>query len=205
MENSSFKTSMFGGFDRQSVIDYIEKTARETTDVQESLRKENEALAAAKSKLEQEVAALAKRVVELEQRGNLLAGELAAKSAAYEESARELEELRPKVEALTAEVEQLRPEAEAYANVKSHVGEIEFSAQKRANELEAATTARLNQLVAECKRQYQEMVSTFGTASAHALSELRKVEVNLTQLPRAFDKMGCDLIDLEFTLKKDKE
>ena len=50
---SSFKTTMFGGFERQSVIDYIEKNAQEAAQTQEKLHQENEELAAAKAALEQ--------------------------------------------------------------------------------------------------------------------------------------------------------
>ena len=101
-----------------------------------------------------------------------------------------------------AEAERLRPEAEAYARVKAHIGEIECSAQKRADDLEASVMQRLNQQLAEYKRQYQELVTTFNVASDHVLGELRKVEVNLSQLPRTFDKMGGDLADLEHVLQK---
>ena len=44
MENNSFKRVTFGGFAKQDVIDYIEKTARENAAVVEQLRKENASL-----------------------------------------------------------------------------------------------------------------------------------------------------------------
>ena len=46
MENNTFKSVTFGGFAKQDVIDYIEKTARESAAVQEKLRQENEGLKA---------------------------------------------------------------------------------------------------------------------------------------------------------------
>lgn len=199
---SSFKTTMFGGFERQSVIDYIEKNAQEAAQTQEKLHQENEELAAAKAALEQELVSLRKQVTDLEEKNGRLSGELEEKTAALETAQQELEQIRPRMEELTAEAERLRPEAEAYARVKAHIGEIECSAQKRADDLEACVMQRLNQQLAEYKRQYQELVTTFNVASDHVLGELRKVEVNLSQLPRTFDKMGGDLADLEHVLQK---
>ena len=200
---SSFKTTMFGGFERQSVIDYIEKAAHEAAEEQEKLRRENEELSAAKAALEQELAALRKQVSDLDQKASRLTGELERTSADCEARTQEAEALKPRVEALTAEAERLRPEAEAYARVKAHIGEIECSAQKRADELEASVTARMSRLVADCERQYRELTTAFDVASGHVLGELRKVEVNLSQLPRTFDKMGSDLAELEAVLQKE--
>ena len=200
---SSFKTTMFGGFERQSVIDYIEKTARESAEEQEKLRRENEALSTAKTALEREVDALRRQVSALNQRISQLSGELERTAADCEARTQEAETLKPQVEALTAEAERLRPEAEAYARVKAHIGEIECGAQKRADELEASVTARMSCLVADCERQYQELTAAFDVASRHVLGELRKVEVNLSQLPRTFDKMGSDLAELEAVLQKE--
>ena len=192
---SSFKTTMFGGFERQSVIDYIEKNAQEAAQTQEKLHQENEELAAAKAAPEQELVSLRKQVTDLEEKSGRLSAELEEKSAALGSAQQELEQIRPRMEELTAE-------AEAYARVKAHIGEIECSAQKRADDLEASVMQRLNQQLAEYKRQYQELVTTFNVASDHVLGELRKVEVNLSQLPRTFDKMGGDLADLEHVLQK---
>jgi hypothetical protein len=36
-------------------------------------------------------------------------------------------------------------------------------------------------------------MSTFESAASHVTSELRKVEVNLTQLPRVMDQSGAEL------------
>ena len=49
-------------------------------------------------------------------------------------------------------------------------------------------------------------MSTFKTTAAHVNSELRKIEVNLTQLPRAMDQSGAELKELEALLEhREKE
>ena len=44
MENYSIKSVAFGGFDKQDVIQYIEKSAQEAAAVQKQLQEENEVL-----------------------------------------------------------------------------------------------------------------------------------------------------------------
>ena len=45
-------------------------------------------------------------------------------------------------------------------------------------------------------------MSTFETTASHVNSELRKVEVNLTQLPRAMDQSGTELNELAARLER---
>ena len=44
MENYTFKTVAFGGFDKQDVIHYIEQTSKETAERQDQLQQEKESL-----------------------------------------------------------------------------------------------------------------------------------------------------------------
>ncbi|MPN42020.1 hypothetical protein SDC9_189576 [bioreactor metagenome] len=106
---------------------------------------------------------------------------------------------------MRAELSALQPQAKAYQEFKMRIGDIECEAHRRADELEASTTARLNHLVAACRSQYEELVSTFDVTSNHVTGELRKVEVNLSQLPRAMDQVGANLTDLEAQLHRSKD
>lgn len=176
MEIKNFRSVTFGGFDKEEVIQYVQKTAQENTDAQETLRRENSAL-------REENEALKKR--------------LEASLREQEEAARaEAEALRGNIRALSAELEELRPQALSYQEVRAQVGDIECQARRRAGELEAATTARLNALVSEIQRQYQEVAGAFDATAAQVTAELRKIEVNLSQLPRAMDRAGKELKEL---------
>lgn len=176
METKNFKSVAFGGFDKEEVIQYIQKTAQENTDAQEALRQENNALRA-------ENEALHKR--------------LDFSLREQEDSARkEAEELRGKIESLSAEVEELRPQAQSYQEVRAQVGDIECQARRRASELESVTTARLNTLVSDLQRQYQDMAGAFGATADQITAELRKIEVGLSQLPRAMDQTGKELNEM---------
>lgn len=176
METKNFRSVAFGGFDKEEVVQYIQKTAQENTDAQEALRKENNGLRA-------ENEALQKRL------------ELSLRE--QEDSARkEAEELRGKIESLTAELEELRPQAQSYREVRAQVGDIECQARQRASELESATTARLNTLVSDIQKQYQNMAGVFGATAVQITTELRKIEVGLSQLPRAMDQTGKELNEM---------
>ena len=116
-----------------------------------------------------------------------------------------LEPLKPleaEVARLTAEVNALRPDAEAYAQFRERIGAIECEARKRAADLEIATAAQLRRTLDLFREQYQVLMSTFESTAAHVNGELRKVEVNLTQLPRAMDQAGAELNHLAATLEQ---
>ena len=206
MENYAFKSVAFGGFDKQDVIHYIEQTAKEAAAVQERLQKENE-------DLQTEADSLRTQVRELQTR---LETETALREQAQSELEQErtarqgLEAFKPEAERLAAELERLRPEAEAYAQFRDRVGDIECDAHKRAAELEASTTARLRRTVELFRAQYVTLMSSFESTASHVTAELRKVEVNLSQLPRAMDQAGTELNELaalldRSTKKEEKE
>ena len=92
--NANFKTRVFGGFDREDVISFIEKTSLEHQKRVSALEEENKRLSDRCGAVEAEVQALREQS----------RAELAA--------AAELEELKRKFAALTAENEQLRGENE---------------------------------------------------------------------------------------------
>lgn len=66
--------------------------------------------------------------------------------------------------------------------------------------LEHTTMARMRQASDTFQAQYQAAMATFKTASAHVTSELRKIEVTLSQLPRTMDRTGAELKELKTLL-----
>ncbi len=176
MEIKNFRSVTFGGFDKEEVIQYVQKTAQENADEQEALRKDNSAL-------REENEALKKQL------------EVSLREQA-ETARREGTELREKIRSLTAELEELRPQALSYQEVRSQVGDIECQARRRAGELESATTTRLNALVGDIQRQYQDLAGAFDVTAAQVTAELRKIEVSLSQLPRAMDQAGKEISEL---------
>lgn len=199
MENNTFKSVTFGGFDKQDVIRYIEQTARESAQLQEKLQQENDGLRAEVETISAREEALRTELEALTGERDRIRMELERASAAQAA----LELLKDEMAHLMAETEQLRPDAEAYAQFRERIGAIECEARKRAADLETATQACLRQVTESFRAQYQTLMNTFDATAAHVTGELRKVEVNLMQLPRAMDCPGAQLKELERLLSQE--
>lgn len=191
MDQYPIKTVTFGGFDKQDVIQYIEQAAA----AQRSLQEELDSLKEQVSALRAENEAQRVQVDSLTRERLQLREELAKETTARQE----LEALKP----LQAEVERLRPDAEAYAQFREEIGAIECEARKRAADLEQSAAMRLRQTVTLFQEQYQALMTTFEAAASHVTGELRKVEVNLTQLPRTMDQSGAELKALSARLEEE--
>ena len=193
MDNYPIKSVTFGGFDKQDVIRYIEQAAA----AQQTLQTENENLRKQAADLSAELSALRAQISSLSAERDQLQETLSQESA----SRQQLETLKP----LEDEVARLRPDAEAYAQFRERIGAIECEARKRAADLEQATVSQLQKTVDLFREQYQTLMSTFESTASHVNGELRKVEVNLTQLPRAMDQAGTELNELAARLERSKE
>ena len=193
MESYTFKTVTFGGFDKQDVAHYIEQLTQEHSAALSALQEENAALKEKSSHLEAANCALRTQA-------DMQAASLSQLSAQAEKLLEEVAALRDypeKYEALRTEADGLRKDAEAYVEFRNRIGNIECEAQQRAAKLEADTQARLRRMAESFRVQYEALTGTFDAASAHATSELRKVEVNLSQLPRALDPVDRELEKLD--------
>lgn len=201
MENYSFKSVAFGGFDKQDVVRYLEQSSEKAANIRQELEAENERLRKQAEEREEELDRLRSQVEELTARLDGLQEQLEAEAAARAE----LEPLRgmeEDVARLTAERDALRPDAEQYARFRERLGTIECEVRKRADDLEEETSAKTRRAAAEFRSQYQRLMSAFESTAGHVNGELRKIEVMLTQLPRALDQTGAELSELEARLEK---
>ena len=196
MESYTFKTVTFGGFDKQDVARYVEQLTQEHSAALTALQEENAALKEKNSHLEAENRSLRTQA-------DAQAASLSQLSAQAEKLLEEVAALRDypeKYEALRTEADSLRKDAEAYVEFRNRIGNIECEAQQRAAKLEAHTQAQLRRMADSFRAQYEALTGTFDAAAAHVTAELRKVEVNLTQLPRSLDGVGRELEQLDAIL-----
>lgn len=188
---AKFKTCLFGGFDRESVVAYIESTARAHREALDALEKELALLRQTDGERAQELETLRQDAQE---------GRACAKK--YEELRALSDELSHRAETLAAENESLRADAEAYRNIKDHIAEIEISAHRRTEEFRAAAIARLHELASQqrawCEEERVRLSSLHSDLRAQIeaaqqslgqadLASLEEMTARLEALDRSFD------------------
>ena len=225
MENT-FKSSVFGGFNRDDVIRYIEKTALESKQQLEALEQESDGLCRENAELRDKLAAAERERDSLKEsyatasgaqealkKGLTAAQETIAELRAQLEDAtqkaafaqKEHERLRAAQKAeheremkkLQEELAALRAQAEEYSRVKAHIADIELSARERADALDAATRAKLQAYIASCTSQCAQVLATLGSTCESVSSALRHADEAVSRLPGAFTTLEGQLDELK--------
>ena len=175
---TSFKTCLFGGFDREDVISFIEKTAAETQERLDALTTEREELLAKKRSAEAENAALRVQLNELTERLD-------------DETA------------LRRENETLREPAAQYQSLRDHIAEIEISAHRRTEEFRGKAIAELMQLIGQQRQWCAEQRVAYECMVGSILQELRRAEHQVEACNfESFDRMEGSLRQLENSISK---
>ena len=207
MESNTFKSKVFGGFAKDDVVRYIENTsnahAEEVKKLEEeisSLQSENHALLTQNADLSDKNAALEEKLVSLEsqdQENRIALAQLRETAQTLSAEVESLRSVSRANDALRAELTSLRQDAESYRQFRNCIGDIECDARKRAAELQEHTHQKLLSVVTDFNSRYQQMTSTFNTTADYVTAELRKIDVVLSQLPRAFDQLGSEVNTLQ--------
>lgn len=204
---SSFRTAVFGGFNRQDVLNYIEMSAKTAAERTAALEKEVEAVtqeraaAAAEAERAKEQAAALEREVErlgklltertaaLEQTEVALVSESAASSAAREE-----------LGAIKGRISALESGANAYAELKDRTATIELEAHQRAraienDALEKAKKVRTaaEQILYKVQAGYGRLRNDVDATIAHASGELGRVDKALESVQAEFAEHDAEL------------
>ena len=204
MESNTFKGSLFGGFNREDVIDYITKTSAESTARIEALEADVDKLCAQEQELRAQVSTLRGESRTLTEERDAAAAERDTLRAALDTANDELTALRTEAEALRAEnaslrseTDTLRPLAEQYSTIKEHLAGIELDAHQRAEEYERGVRERLSTMIGECRSHCDGVLATLGETCANVSNELRRAEVSVSTLPAAFNTLRAGLEKLE--------
>lgn len=187
---TSFKTCMFGGFDREDVIAFIQKTAEENQTRLDALMAENEQLLTDKQAAEQQNRELTDRLAELEKRLD--------NESALRYRVRELSE---KLETVQRENDALREPAAQYQSLKEHIADIEISAHRRTEEFRGKAIAELTQLIGRQRQWCAEQRGEYQRMAEDVLQELRRAERHVEECDlENFDRMEESLRQLEDAL-----
>ena len=204
MENYSFKSVAFGGFDKQDVVRYLEQASEKAAARQRELETENEDLRKRMGEQDSELRELRAQVEELTAQREQIQEELEAERSARADL-EPLRTLEADLSRTAAERDALRPDAERYARFRERLGSIECEARNRADDLEEEAAVQTRRTVEAFRSRYQQLMSDFESVAGHVNGELRKIEVTLSQLPRALDQTGAELNELASRLEKKPE
>lgn len=225
MENT-FKSSVFGGFNRDDVIRYIEKTALESKQQIESLEQESDGLCRENAELRDKLAAAERERDSLKESYDTASGAQEALKKGLTAAQETIAELRAQLEDTTQkaafaqkeherlraaqkaeheremkklqeELAALRAQAEEYSRVKAHIADIELSARERADALDAATRAKLQAYIASCTSQCAQVLATLGSTCESVSSALRHADEAVSRLPGAFTTLEGQLDELK--------
>lgn len=183
--DNQFRSAAFGGFNRQDVMDYLERSAKEHDQQLEALRTQ---LEQARQEAAQMRTQLTQAQEQAQQAKNELERNVAERQSAQEQSdllARTQEELARLRERIT----QLEPDAAAYAAIKERTAGIELEAHRRAQAIVDEAQTQVEQLRREqrqwlerVEREYYDLRAQVGTTVTQAASELERVRQGLDNI-----------------------
>ncbi len=178
MENNTFKGSFFGGFNRQDVMNYIEKASRESDELlranQEQLHAMEEELNRMRGDLEQLQAALddasAARDAaqsELKEVSGVNAGLKEALERAQAQNRRDAEELQ----SLRATAAALQPEVDEYHQLKNNIAEVELDARHRADAIRSKAKTEAETLLNKAREEAKTLQAAAAAKAEKTISD----------------------------------
>lgn len=188
--SASFKKCMFGGFDPQDVIAYIDRTAKESQEKINALTEENENLSKSNQEMQDELMVLRQQFASYEKDG---------KTA--EQLQQELQAAQEKLQQMEEEAANLRAQAQEYQSLKDHIADIEINAHRRTEEFRAATVAQMQEIIAkqrswcgEAKEKYMSATEQFAQKLQQAQQVLANPDIS------GFAEMEESLRNLESSM-----
>ena len=163
--SANFKSCLFGGFDKQDVIAFIDKTAQETNEKIAGLEKENGELRERGDKLDTELAVMRQ--------------DYAEKSEKAEEAvvlAEKLEDAECRLQELEKRCAELQVLADEYQGVKDHIAEIEISAHRRTEQFRAEAIAKLREIISAQNTWCAETSARYAALNATVVEQLHQAQ-----------------------------
>lgn len=217
MTDHQFRNAMFGGFNRQDVLDYLTSSAEKTNEELNRQRESNEALeqelknsreegVSLKAQLEQ----IAREREEFKHQAEQLTIEIARVSTADQEKAAELEQTRTELTQVKAELEELRalvskisPDAEAYAAIKDRTAGMELEAHRRAQSVEARAKImagdlqrQMEQWMAKVEQQYAGLKTEVESSVERANQQILAASGSLSRVNELLGEQQAALKDM---------
>lgn len=184
-----FRTAALGGFNKQDVLSYLERSAKEHGEKVSALQRELSEVKTDKELLETDKSELTQRLELLEAENQRLAAALADREAALTAARLEKETAERQEAALQEEAEKLRPAAKAYEAVKDRTASIELEAHGRAQAIEEEGRVKAKKYQRELadwsvqlQAAYHRLRSDMDATLIHAIRELERAGQSLEGL-----------------------
>ena len=183
----SFKTCVFGGFDKQDVVKFIEQQSKAHQEEMETLQRDNEVLKEAVQRMENERTEFLPKA-QMQEDGAVQIERLEAQIA----------DMTEKLTALREENERLRGAAQEYYSLKDHIAEIEINAHHHTEEFRAETIRKIRDTINTFRTWCMEERRRYNCVNTEMLQKLRQaVSVMEMNNSAGFDKMADELQQIE--------
>lgn len=193
----NFKTCMFGGFDRQSVVDYIGRISRDNRDKVAALQDELAVRDAEIGKLRLKNDQLSGELSLLRK----MTGETELAKDENQDLRHQIAELRVRVTELETENQTLRTEHLDYQTLKNHIADIEIRAHRDCEAFRAAAIAQMKESIDHQREWNSEMRKNYTQMNETLCQQLRDAENALCCMDLSgFDHMEQELQEMEENL-----
>ena len=188
--SENFKKCMFGGFDPEDVIAYIDRTAKENKARIATLTEQNEALTKSNQEMQVELTMLRQQFADQEN-----------ENRAAEKWQQEWQAAQEKLQQLEEEAAMLRTQAQEYRSLKDHIADIEISAHRRTEEFRRAAIAQMQEIVNKQRGWCEEMKTKYLAVTEQFSQKLQQAQQVLTEPDvSGFAEMEEGLQNLENSL-----
>ena len=203
MTDHQFRNAMFGGFNRQDVLNFLTSSAEKNNEELnarqercEGLEKELEASRAEAAALKAQLEQTTREREEFKHQAEQLTIEIARVSTADQAKAAELEKKNAELDAARSEREELRemlgkiaPDAEAYAAIKERTAGMELEAHRRAQSVEARARImagdlqrQMEQWMAKVEKQYSDLRTEVESSVERANQQILAASGSLSSI-----------------------
>ena len=191
-----FRSAALGGFNRQDVLDYLEKTSAENAQRQQELQQKLEAaeeerrqLSAKTTEQEEQLAILRRDRDQLKEQLEQVQQALNSSQAREEAQEEALAALRQERDPLKSRAEALEPDAAAYEAIKERTAGVELEAHCRAQNVLNQADAQAKELrrnmeqwIGRVELEYDALRSEVESTVSHAADKLEKAGKCLEQI-----------------------
>ncbi len=206
MDNElKFRTAALGGFNKQDVINYLERSSREHGEKVQALQRSLAEAQEVQSSLEEQLSGCKATLAEAQEQGAKLAEELAEKTEQLELAQRKAEAQEAQLTALRMEVERLTPAAEAYAGLKDRAAGIELEAYGRAQAIEEAARQKARKAQKDLTAWFDGMQGSYDKVKTGVEAALASVVRELQRAGQSVEGLAGELQLPETALKSLRE